>query len=53
MPVSGIGPVKSALLSLSVVQLAKELKTVMDGRSDAESLRPMVEAFCEREGVAV
>ena len=53
MPVSGIGPVKSALLTLPADKLAKELKTAMGTRSDAESLRALVQDFCTHEGVAV
>jgi phosphotransferase system enzyme I (PtsP) len=53
MPVTGIGPVKSAILALDASNLAKKLKPVLSSKSDASSVRDIVEAFCLKEGVPV
>lgn len=53
MPVTGIGPVKSAILALNASKLAKLLKPKITAASDADSLREAVREFCEKEGVPV
>ena len=53
MPVTGVGPVKSALLALDAGELAKFLKPKIASASDANSLRETVKEFCEKEGVPV
>ncbi|MCF6219888.1 MAG: phosphoenolpyruvate--protein phosphotransferase [Robiginitomaculum sp.] len=53
MPVTGIGPVKSAILALDAGKLAAVLKPKITAASDADSLRQVVRAFCEEEGVPV
>ena len=53
MPVSGIGPVKSAILTLDAGRLKALLKKEMHTNSDADSLRPLVKEFCAKEGVVV
>ncbi len=53
MPVTGVGPVKSALLALDAGKLAKLLKPKIASASDANSLRAAVKEFCEKEGVPV
>ena len=53
MPVSGIGPVKSALLALDAGKLGKMLRPLMDTSSDANSLREQVKMFCLEEGVPI
>ena len=53
MPVTGIGPVKSAILALDASKLAAIIKPKITSGSDADSLRETVRAFCEKEGVPV
>jgi len=53
MPVTGIGPVKSAILALDTGKLAALLKPEISSASDADSLRQTVRKFCEKEGVPV
>jgi len=53
MPVTGIGPVKSAILALDAGKLAALLKPKIASTSDADSLRQVVIEFCEKEGVPV
>ncbi len=53
MPASGLGPVKSALLSLPAARLADELNKAINKHSDSSSLRNLVKKFCDKNGVAV
>ncbi|PHR92370.1 MAG: phosphoenolpyruvate--protein phosphotransferase [Robiginitomaculum sp.] len=53
MPVTGIGPVKSAVLSLDASKLHKMLTPLLSSDTDADSVRENVKAFCEQEGVPV
>lgn len=53
MPVTGIGPVKSAVLALDAAKLARKLKPALSSKSDASSVREMVVKFCEDEGIPV
>ena len=53
MPVSGIGPVKSALLALNADKLGKVLRPLMETDSDANSLRDHVKMFCLEEGIPI
>jgi len=53
MPVTGIGPVKSALLALDAGKLATLLKPQTASGSDADSLRQTIIEFCEKEGIPV
>lgn len=53
MPVTGIGPVKSAILALDAGKLAALLKPKIASASDADSLRQAIIGFCEKEGVPV
>ena len=53
MPVTGIGPVKSAVLALDAGKLARKLKPALSTKSDASSVRDIVSAFCEKEGIPV
>ena len=53
MPVSGIGPVKSALLALDAGKLGKALRPLMDSASSASSVREQVKMFCLEEGVPI
>ena len=53
MPVTGIGPVKSAVLALDADKLAKKLKPALSSKSDASSVRQLVADFCEKEGIPV
>ena len=53
MPVTGIGPVKSAILALNAKKLAGLIKPKITSGSNADSLREAVQAFCEQEGIPV
>lgn len=53
MPVTGIGPVKSAVLALDAGKLARKLKPALSTSSDASSVRDLVVEFCEKEGIPV
>jgi phosphotransferase system enzyme I (PtsP) len=53
MPVTGIGPVKSAVLALDAGKLARKLKPALSTSSDASSVRDLVVKFCEKEGIPV
>lgn len=53
MPVTGIGPVKSALLALDAGKLRAELEPHLNINTRLSSLRDIVEKFCEKEGVPV
>jgi phosphotransferase system enzyme I (PtsP) len=53
MPVTGIGPVKSAVLALNAGKLAAKLKPALSTSSDASSVRDLVSGFCVEEGIPV
>lgn len=53
MPVTGIGPVKSALLALDAAKLRAELAEHITINSRLSSLRDIVREFCLREGIPV
>ena len=53
MPVTGIGPVKSAILALDAKKLAALIKPKITSGSNADSLRQTVKEFCEKEGVPI
>lgn len=53
MPVTGIGPVKSAVLALDAQKLANKLKPALSSKSDASSVRDVVKKFCVQEGIPV
>ena len=53
MPVTGIGPVKSAILALDAGKLADLLKPLLSTASDSNSVREQVKEFCRQHGVPV
>lgn len=53
MTVTSIGPVKAALLALDAEKLRRELESHITIHTRLSTLRPLVQAFCEREGVPV
>lgn len=53
MPVTGIGPVKSAMLALDVEKLSNIIRPLTGLDSRLPSLRETVRKFCETEGVPV
>lgn len=53
MPVTGIGPVKSAVLNLDSLALAKTLKPLLVSNTDEDSLREHVQKFCDQNGIPV
>ncbi len=53
MPVTGIGPVKSALLALDADKLARRLKPLLARGSDLSSVRANLQLFCLKEGIPV
>lgn len=53
MPVTGIGPVKAALLRLDVADLAKTIAPHMTFESRLSSLREIVEDYCTRNAIPV
>ncbi len=53
MPVTGIGPVKSALLALDAGKLTDLLKPKITAASNAVTLRQTIKEFCAKEGVPV
>lgn len=53
MPVTGIGPVKSALLALDAGKLRAELEPHLNINTRISSLRETARNFCEREGVPI
>ncbi len=53
MPVTGIGPVKSALLALDAGKLAALLKPKVTSASTVDSLREDVLDFCEQERIPI
>ena len=53
MPVTGIGPVKSAILKLDTEKLRKKIEPHIKPESRLMSLRPIVREFCMEEGIPV
>jgi phosphotransferase system enzyme I (PtsP) len=53
MPVTGIGPVKSALLALDAEKLRAVIDPNININTRLSSLRPLVKEFCEAEGIPV
>lgn len=53
MPVTGIGPVKSALLALNAEKLRALIEPNININTRLSSLRPLVKEFCESEGIPV
>ena len=53
MPVTGIGPVKSALLKLDAAKLREKLAPLITVESRLSSLRDVVSEFCMEEGIPV
>lgn len=53
MPVTGIGPVKSALLALDAGKLRAELEPHLNINTRLSSLRETARNFCKREGVPI
>ena len=53
MPVTGIGPVKSALLKLDAAKLSAKLAPLITVESRLSSLRDVVKEFCMEEGIPV
>ena len=53
MPVTGIGPVKAALLKLDVPDLAKTIAPHMSIESGLSSLREIVQDYCTRNAIPV
>ena len=53
MPVTGIGPVKSALLKLDAAKLREKLVPLITVESRLSSLRDVVSEFCMEEGIPV
>ncbi len=53
MPVTGIGPVKSAVLALDAGKLRSLIEPQIGSDARSTSLRDMVKAFCVEEGIPV
>lgn len=53
MPVTGIGPVKSALLALDAEKLRAVIEPNINVTTRMSSLRELVRNFCEQEGVPI
>ena len=53
MPVTGIGPVKSALLKLDAAKLREKLVPLITVESRLSSLRDVVSEFCMEEGIPI
>ena len=53
MPVTGIGPVKSAILKLDAAKLRKVIEPHIKTDSRLMSLRAIVREFCMEEGIPV
>lgn len=53
MPVSGIGPVKNAILALDTRKLTDLLAPLLSSGADTHSLRDAVVDFCTREGIPI
>lgn len=53
MPVTGIGPVKSAILALDKDKLSKMLTPLLVSHTDSDSLRQEVLKFCMEEAIPI
>ena len=53
MPVTGIGPVKSAILATNALKLRDVILPHIDINSRLMSLRPIIRQFCMEEGIPV
>jgi len=53
MPVTGIGPVKSAILKLDAEKLRKKLEPHITINSRLSTLRDIVREFCLEEGIPI
>lgn len=53
MPMSGVGPVKSALLATDSVKLHKFISPMLKSESDAPSIRNQLEKFCTQERIPI
>ena len=53
MPVTGIGPVKTAVLALDAKKLRKRLEPLITLQSRLSTVRDEVKAFCLEEGVPI
>jgi len=53
MPVTGIGPVKAALLKLDTQEIAREIAPHMSVESRLSSLREIVQDYCTRNAIPV
>ncbi len=53
MPVTGIGPVKTALMALDAGKLQALIEPNINVNTRLSSLRPMVREFCAAEGIPV
>jgi len=53
MTVTSIGPVKAAILALNAEKLKAELQPHITIDTRMSTLRPIIKAFCDREGVPV
>lgn len=53
MPVTGIGPVKSAILALDAAKLRKRLEPLITLKSRLSTVRNEVSAFCFEEGIPI
>ena len=53
MPVTGIGPVKTAVLALDAGKLKKRLEPLITLQSRLATVRDEVRAFCLEEGIPI
>ena len=53
MPVTGIGPVKSAVLALDAAKLKQRIDPLITLKSRLSTVRNEVEAFCREEGIPI
>lgn len=53
MTVNSIGPVKAAILALDAKKLREELQSHINIHTRLSTLRPIIQAFCDREGVPI
>jgi len=53
MPVTGVGPVKSALLALDAEKLRQVIEPHININTRLSSLREIVSAFCYEEGIPI
>ena len=53
MPVTGIGPVKSAILALDAAKLKARIEPLITLKSRLSTVRDEVRAFCLEEGIPI